>query len=140
MIKKFKQYFKSKGIYKGIVDNSIDDSFIFAAKSIENKLYLEAKKINKNAISFEGLIWSGSINNKTSPKDIEKAFNILKSAQASMDAIDIEEEKPTAIKFVLIDEKKSIPSEPQQIGLTEQLLPEKLSMDERFLVFSRLIR
>jgi len=129
MIKDFKKYFKDIGLYSGAIDNNIDELFIFAAKSIENKLSLLTKT------SFKGMIWNGK-SICSSPDDLKKAF-----AQATMDAIDPKDDVPSAIKFVLTeDETKTEPSEPQQIGLTEQLLPEKLSQDDRFLMFSKINR
>ena len=142
MIKEFKKYFKDKGIYKGAIDNVINDAFVFAAKSIENKLYLEVKKLNNDIISLNGFIWAGNeINNLTSPQDIENAFKLISIAQANLDAIDIKEEIPSVVNFVpMADETKTDPTEPQQIGLTQQVLPKKMSMDDRFLLFSLLNR
>jgi hypothetical protein len=146
MIKPFKQYFSKLGIYNGDINNPlIDDQFVFAAKSIENKLSTEIKKLNPNSLNAFGTIIVGdSLNPQASPQDIEKAFDLISKAQATMDAIDIkdtQENPPIATKFVpTADDKIDSPLESQQIGATEELMPEKLAnnMDERFLLFSML--
>lgn len=145
----FKQFLNKLGRYNGDVNNpEADAAFVAAMRQLEMDI---ANSSGNKAII--GVIWQGNrINPATSVQDVSNAINILKqkglfkSAQ-TVDTFDMEDYKengpPLAVKMNPTAEETKTetgdPDESQQIGESVVELPKIASVDDRIVLFSKIL-
>jgi len=148
-VSNFKQWLTKYGLYKGDINNETDNKFVEALRKIERSISKSLETLaDVPANSAHNLIWTGSqINPRTSPNDIEKAINLIKSFKESQakksegqvnsiwpsDAWDPEEPVPMSMKFVPTKDDTGIQFESadyvntQQIGEMQPKIPADMS-------------